>query len=1056
MAFSIFKVLKGLLITEENTLTPKEIEIIPGGTASTKTTVQSSQTTNQTLTLPDATDTLVGKATTDTLTNKSINADTNTITNIEDADIKALAAIDATKIADGSVTSTEFQYLGGVTSDIQTQLNTNATGISDHLTDTTDAHDASAISNVPAGNLAATDVQAALDELQSDVDSRLSLSGGTMTGNIDLDNNALSNVPTPTNADHAANKEYVDSIAAGLDPKSACRVATTADLSATYATTPSNGQFTSAPSTIDTISLNIGDRVLVKDQTDAKENGIYVYTAANELTRSTDMDGSPASEVSAGNFTFIAQGTVNESKGYLILGDGILTLNTDNINWSQFSGATNTALRDLSNLTSPTAINQHLLPDLDVTRNIGSSSLRYNTADIGVLRGDGTSNISVHVANRTLNNASGLTLLDYFGTDPSLNNHKLIDVSDAELSTDAVNRQSLQRAVKNYIANNDAILDISGWTISKNTSAAAVPDSGFVTSGVTNTIARSTSSPLRGNASFLYTLGALGNQLYYNFTIDSADKYKVLQGSFDYAIASGTYADDSATVWIYDVTNAKFIQPAPYLLKNHSLPSERMPFEFQCSDSTSYRLIIHQAAASTAAIKFDNVVVGPQAKLYGSAVTDWVSYTPTTSWPSNTIVVGKWRRVGDSMELGVNIALTGVPTSADLTVNLPSGYSIDTSKLASSTFASLGTASILDSGTRIYLGEPVFENTTTLRIFHTESGNTGAVNQANPAVFTTNDNINILAKVPIQGWSSSQIMSQDASTRVVAARATKNNGAQTSSGSYQTVSSWATPEIDTVGAFNATTGAYTVKVPGKYLIHGVIGFNSNLTGSRYVAVRKNGSGVAFVSNSANAVSGDCFLTYSGSLDLIVGDTVEIVAFQSSGGNLNYVPNAEVNNFNISMLQGPAQIMASSSVSCKYRSSSGQSIPNNASTVVNFSTKDWDSNNAVTTGASWKFQPGISGEFEVNSKILLASGGGWGVGETAVLVLRKNGTDTDVLDAYNVDAANTNYINLRGSASIKLLATDYIDVTMYHNSGAAIPLEASANHNFIEIKRTGNY
>lgn len=65
---------------------------------------------------------LVGTAATQTLTNKTIDADSNTITNIENADIKAGAAIDATKIADGSVSSTEFQYLGGVTSDIQTQI----------------------------------------------------------------------------------------------------------------------------------------------------------------------------------------------------------------------------------------------------------------------------------------------------------------------------------------------------------------------------------------------------------------------------------------------------------------------------------------------------------------------------------------------------------------------------------------------------------------------------------------------------------------------------------------------------------------------------------------------------------------------------------------------------------------------------------------------------------------------------------------------------------------------------------------------------------------------
>ncbi len=62
-----------------------------------------------------------------TLTNKSIDSDNNTITNIVNADIKAAAAIDATKIANSNVSNTEFQYLDGVTSAIQTQLNTKAT-----------------------------------------------------------------------------------------------------------------------------------------------------------------------------------------------------------------------------------------------------------------------------------------------------------------------------------------------------------------------------------------------------------------------------------------------------------------------------------------------------------------------------------------------------------------------------------------------------------------------------------------------------------------------------------------------------------------------------------------------------------------------------------------------------------------------------------------------------------------------------------------------------------------------------------------------------------------
>ena len=68
-------------------------------------------------------------STSDTLTNKDIDSDNNNITNIVNADIKAAAAIDATKIADGSVTSAEFQHIGGLTSDAQTQINSKLANI---------------------------------------------------------------------------------------------------------------------------------------------------------------------------------------------------------------------------------------------------------------------------------------------------------------------------------------------------------------------------------------------------------------------------------------------------------------------------------------------------------------------------------------------------------------------------------------------------------------------------------------------------------------------------------------------------------------------------------------------------------------------------------------------------------------------------------------------------------------------------------------------------------------------------------------------------------------
>jgi len=145
-------------------------------------------------------------------------------------------------------------------------------------------------------------------------------------------------------SDSLVNKTYVDQVANGLDVKASVRVATTADLSATYAngagtlTANANGAIS-----IDGVSLSLNDRVLVKDQSDAVENGFYKVTtvgsgsAAFVLTRTPDAN--EASEITGGAFTFVEEGTANADNGYVATHNGTPTLGTDDITFDQFSGA---------------------------------------------------------------------------------------------------------------------------------------------------------------------------------------------------------------------------------------------------------------------------------------------------------------------------------------------------------------------------------------------------------------------------------------------------------------------------------------------------------------------------------------------------------------------------------------------------------------------------------------------------------------------------------------------------------------------------------------------
>ena len=142
-----------------------------------------------------------------------------------------------------------------------------------------------------------------------------------------------------------APKSYVDSVANGLDVKGSVRVATTANLGATY--NNSAGTLTNSGSqaniAIDGVTLQATNRVLVKNQSTAAQNGFYQVTNTGSgsanwvLTRTPDADA--ASELTSGAFTFAEEGTVNGDNGYVLSTNGAITLGTTGVVFEQFSGA---------------------------------------------------------------------------------------------------------------------------------------------------------------------------------------------------------------------------------------------------------------------------------------------------------------------------------------------------------------------------------------------------------------------------------------------------------------------------------------------------------------------------------------------------------------------------------------------------------------------------------------------------------------------------------------------------------------------------------------------
>jgi hypothetical protein len=148
------------------------------------------------------------------------------------------------------------------------------------------------------------------------------------TGSLSLNSQLITSLATPVSGTDAATKAYVDSVAVGIDWKPSVRVASTANVTVSN---PGTAVF-------DGVTLSNGDRILLKNQTTASENGIYTFTASGTaMVRGTDADSS--AEVNSGMAVFVEEGTANADKGYLLTTNNPITLGTTSLTFTQFSGA---------------------------------------------------------------------------------------------------------------------------------------------------------------------------------------------------------------------------------------------------------------------------------------------------------------------------------------------------------------------------------------------------------------------------------------------------------------------------------------------------------------------------------------------------------------------------------------------------------------------------------------------------------------------------------------------------------------------------------------------
>jgi hypothetical protein len=242
----------------------------------------------------------------------------------------------------------------------------------------------------------------------------------------------------------------------------------------------------------------------------------------------------------------------------------------------------------------------------------------------------------------------------------------------------------------------------------------------------------------------------------YNFTIDAADTGRPVSIAFDF-LASSAYVANDVGVYIYDVTNATLITPAAI---NVAAGKGTFRAFFVATTSTSYRLILHVASTNASAwtLGTDNFQVGPQVQLSGAAVTDPISYTPTFNGFGTVSTSSIWRAQSGPFLVGYGNFTAGTVAASEASLLLPTGLTIDTSKLpANERIVGRWTRNNA-TGSAVKSGPLIVDTVNNDRVKFSYDDYTSAVNpfvaRLGNGIAATGDNIAVSFQVPIANWSS--------------------------------------------------------------------------------------------------------------------------------------------------------------------------------------------------------------------------------------------------------------------------------------------------------------
>lgn len=569
----------------------------------------------------------------------------------------------------------------------------------------------------------------------------------------------------------------------------------------------------------------------------------------------------------------------------------------------------------------------------------------------------------------------------------------------------------------NYIDDNDAEAGVGDWaTYADAAGENAVDGTG---GAATLTFTQNATTALRGSNDFKFAKDAADRQgegASYDFSIDNADKSQKLYIGFDYDASDANYADNDIRIAVYDVTNANLIRVNGEDLKGGK--GKYLGWFQSAADSTSYRLIIHQSSMNATAydIFFDNISVGPREVSFGSAMTDWKSYTPTfTGFGTVSSVQFEYRRVGSNLEVRGDV-VSGSSTAVEAQMTLPDGLTIKNQT----------TTGTIVSGMMLRADS----TTVTYTILSTDGdsfinfGRIGASDQTVPqlgnTLTTVGERFTLEFSVPIKGWSSNALMSEDIGNREVRVRGAGNAG--------ESITADVTPipfieEDDTTASWDGST--FTAPESGSYAVSGMIYFTSSLN----PAIEAFVDGT-FVRRFAYDNTSATIQKFQGLIYLNKGEALTI----RSSSTLTLSNSTTLHWIHIEKFSQPQTLLETETVAARYTSNSGASVTHTSNYIFEDIVKDTHNAYNPSTGV---YTVPVSGWYLVNAQIGASSG--------KFITIEVNGT-----------ATTSGYLAASDASIVAVTALEYLNkddtVEISNTTGVTITMASITDRNSFSIAK----